>query len=314
MTADYDQFGRHRYFGVRGCIREVVRAAPHGGSATRFFQSDEPRGQSATTEEKLAGRNEPLRYLKVPGTFIAPGHSQKTLGVHERRGYRKVITSHECSRGTLARNYGQTARVIDPHFVYLAALLSLVGAYGYLASTLRGTTSPHRVTWSLWGLEGVLAFVVEVQQRVGLASLMTLMLGLVPLLIVAASFRNSRNAWRITRFDIGCGLVSLLGIAFWALVHEPTVALVSFVVADQIAAVPTLRKSWLAPASESSGVFFMGVLNTGITLLTLRHFTTVGALFPGTIFIADLVVALLVFARLGPRFRGETTRLHERIA
>ena len=204
--------------------------------------------------------------------------------------------------------------MIDARFVFLAAFLSLVGAYGYLANTLRGTTSPHRITWSLWGLEGVLAFVVEVQQRVGLASLMTLMLGLIPLFVVAASFRNPRNAWRISRFDIGCGVISLLGLVFWGLVHEPTVALVSFVVADQIAALPTLRKSWLVPASESSGVFFMGVLNTGITLLTLRHFTTVGALFPGTILIVDLVVAVLVVARLGPRYRGELTRVHERMA
>ena len=204
--------------------------------------------------------------------------------------------------------------VIDPRFVFLAAFLSLVGAYGYLANTLRGTTSPHRITWSLWGLEGVLAFVVEVQQRVGLTSLMTLMLGLIPLLVVAASFRNPNNAWRISRFDFGCGIVSLLGLVFWGLVHESTVALVSFVVADQIAALPTLRKSWLVPASESSGVFFMGVLNTGIALLTLRHFTTVGALFPGTILIADLAVAILVFARLGPRYRGELTRVHERMA
>ena len=85
---------------------------------------------------------------------------------------------------------GQTCPVIDPRFVYLAAALSLVGAYGYIRDTLRGDTSPNRVTWSLWGVEGVLAFCVEIQQHVGLAALMTLMLGLVPCAVVVASFRN----------------------------------------------------------------------------------------------------------------------------
>lgn len=215
---------------------------------------------------------------------------------------------------TAAKNCGQTAGVLDPRFVFLAAFLSLAGAYGYLADTLRGTTMPHRVSWSIWGLEGVLSFIVELQQGVGVASLMTLTLGLIPLGVVAASFRGTGNAWRINSFDVACGLVSLFGLAVWRLVHEPTVGLVSFVIADQIAALPTLRKAWLAPSSESAGVFFMGVLSTGLTLLTLRRFTTSGALFPGTILLGDLVLAALVLARLGPRYRGESATPRERMA
>jgi hypothetical protein len=162
--------------------------------------------------------------------------------------------------------------VIDPRFVYLAAALSIVGAYGYIRDTLRGTTSPNRVTWSLWGVEGVLAFFVEIQQHVGLAALMTLMLGL----------------------------------AFWAFVNEPTVALVSFVVADQMAALPTVRKSWLAPSTESPRLFFLGSANCAITLLTLTTFTTAGVLFPGCILVTDLIMGLLIVSKVGSRVRGET--------
>lgn len=198
--------------------------------------------------------------------------------------------------------------MIDPHFVYLAALLSIVGAYGYIRDTLRGRTSPNRITWSLWGLEGVVAFVIEIQQRVGMASITTLMLGLVPCAVVVASFRNSHAVWKIGAFDILCGALSVSGLVLWAMVNEPTVALVSFVVADQMAALPTIRKSWLAPSTESPRVFFMGFLNTAITLLTLRTLTTAGALFPGVIMVADLVLAILIVSRAGPRFRGETLR------
>jgi len=195
--------------------------------------------------------------------------------------------------------------VIDPRFVYLAAALSLVGAYGYIRDTLRGDTSPNRVTWSLWGVEGVLAFFVEVQQHVGLAALMTLMLGLVPCAVVVASFRNPRGVWKLGAFDYLCGAVSIGGLVFWALVNEPTVALVSFVAADQLAALPTIRKSWLAPTTESPRLFFLGTLNCAITLLTLTKLTTAGVLFPGCILVADLIVGLLIVSNVGPRLRGE---------
>ena len=182
---------------------------------------------------------------------------------------------------------------------------SLFGAWSYIRDTLRGETSPNRVTWSLWGLEGILAFAVEVQQHVGLASLMTLILGLVPCAVVAVSFRNPHRAWRIDAFDAFCGALSLLGVVFWAFVHEPTVALVSFVAADQLAALPTVRKSWRAPSTETARAFAMGTLNTAITLMTLRELTTAGALFPGAIMVTDLVIAVLVSFKMGPRWRKE---------
>lgn len=196
--------------------------------------------------------------------------------------------------------------MIDPRFVYLAMALSAVGGYGYVRDTLRGTTSPNRVTWSLWALEGILAFGVELQQHVGLAAWMTLMLGLVPFVVVVASFKNSHSVWKIGVFDIFCGTISLAGLAFWAFVNEPTIALISFVCADQVAALPTVRKSWLAPSTESPWAFVMGCLNCVITILTLKVFTTEGALFPGCIVVTDFVLAVMIMARVGPRFRGET--------
>ncbi len=195
--------------------------------------------------------------------------------------------------------------MIAPQFVYLAIALSAFGAFGYIRDTLRGVTSPNRVTWSLWGVEGLLGFGVEVQQHVGIASLMTLMLGLVPCAIVLASFKNSHAVWKIGLFDLVCGAIALAGLVFWAFINEPTVALISFVCADQVAALPTLRKSWLAPSTETSRVYVMGCLNCVITVLTLKVMTTAGVLYPGCVAVADFVMASVIISRVGPRLRGE---------
>ncbi|HSN02868.1 MAG TPA: hypothetical protein VLS91_05230 [Acidimicrobiales bacterium] len=194
--------------------------------------------------------------------------------------------------------------MIDSRFVYLAMFLSLLGVAGYIRDTLRGTTTPNRVTWGLWALEGVLAFAIEIKQHVGLAAGMTLMLGLGPVLVVVASFRHHHGVWRLTTFDVVCGVISLAGIIFWALVDAPTTALVSFVVADQVAALPTVRKSWLAPETETWWAFAMGSLNTGLTLATLHEITTAGALFPGVIMVTDALLVVLILTRVGPRVRA----------
>ncbi len=193
--------------------------------------------------------------------------------------------------------------MIDPRFVYLAAAISVAGALGYIRDVLAGTTQPNRVTWGLWGVEGVLAFVVEVQQHVGTPALMTLMFGLIPLFIVAASFRHRGGVWRMNAFDWVCGATSLVGLVFWLAIRQSTVALVAFVAADAIAGLPTWRKAWIAPESETGWPFLTGVINTILTLLALQRVTTAGALFPAVILGTDVVIWSMVAFRLGPRFR-----------
>ena len=196
--------------------------------------------------------------------------------------------------------------MLNPNFVYLAMALAVFGSGNYVRQTWKGNTQPHRVTWSLWALEGILAFSVEVQAHVGIASCMTLTLGTIPCLVVVASFRNPNAVWKIDRIDIACGALSLAGLVFWALVNAPTVALVAFVAADFVAALPTYRKSWSTPGSETASAFIFGSVNCGITLLTLRHFTTAGALFPGMIFFTDAVLSCLIVFKIGPRVTART--------
>ncbi len=196
--------------------------------------------------------------------------------------------------------------VLDPRFVYVAVALSVVGSASYVRDTMKGTTSPHRVTWGLWALEGILAYVVEIQQHVGLAAVMTLALGFMPLVVFVASFVNRRAVWRVDALDLTCGAVSLIGLVFWVVVNEPTIALLSFVGADFIAALPTYRKAWKAPQSETARIFVLGAVNTGITLLTLRNFTTAGALFPGVIMMTDSILSVLILTHLGPRLAART--------
>jgi uncharacterized membrane protein len=201
--------------------------------------------------------------------------------------------------------------VIPSGFVFLAIAVSVVGVSGYIRDTLRGVTSPNRVTWSLWAVEGVLAFIVEVQQHVGLASLMTLAMGFVPFIVVLATFRTPHRAWKISKFDIVCGAVSVLGLIFWSFINEPTVALIAFVAADHMAALPTMRKSWAVPSSETARTFFLGTVNCAITLMTLKHFTTAGVLFPGCVMVTDFVIATLVVTSIGPKVRGDALLLSQ---
>ena len=159
--------------------------------------------------------------------------------------------------------------MIDAHFAILGALVILTGNAAYARDTVRGRTQPNRVTWMLWALAPMIAFAAEVAQGVGLNAVLTLAVGLGPLTVVVASFLDPKAYARITPFDAGCGVLSLVALVAWAATGRGNVAIALSVLADFLAAIPTIRKAYRYPHTEHAAAFLAGVAGGAITLLTI---------------------------------------------
>ena len=190
--------------------------------------------------------------------------------------------------------------MINENFIYLGAALNLVGSTSYVIQTIKGKTKPNRVTWFLWALAPMIAFGAMLGEGVSvLGGLMTFMVGFGPLLVLIASFVNKKSVWKITTFDIVCGILSLVGVGLWFITRTATIAIVFSILADALAGLPTLVKSFKEPETESSLVFFFGAISAAITLLEAKvwDFAYVG--FALYIFIICAVIFILVRFKLG---------------
>ena len=201
--------------------------------------------------------------------------------------------------------------MISPRFVLLGSLLDIVGVALYVRDTWNGSTAPNRVTWTLWGVMPLLAFGVQRQEHIGWASIMALVLGLGPFVVLAVSFHDPNAVWRIGRFDVVCGAISLVGLGFWVASSHPTVALISFVVADAVAALPTVRKAFVAPQSETSWNFLAVAIFALLTMLSLRQWTTAGALFATSILVMNIVIWLFITTKVGRRSESFPRNVNE---
>lgn len=194
--------------------------------------------------------------------------------------------------------------MIDPHFVILGAVLSLFGSTRYATATVRGRTSPNRVTWFLWGAAPIVGFLAQVDDGVGLSSIMTLSVGVGPLIVFASSFVNRQSYWRLSAFDIGCGCVSAVAIAVWVSLDNPAAAVVLAVLADLVAGFPTIAKAYRAPRTETPVPYLLAGLNGVITLLTLDEWRPQVWAFPVYIAVIGAGLFVLVQYRVGERVRA----------
>ncbi|MCX6794222.1 MAG: hypothetical protein NTY06_03935 [Candidatus Gottesmanbacteria bacterium] len=191
--------------------------------------------------------------------------------------------------------------MINQNFVIVGFILNLIGGASYFIDTIKGKIQPNRVTWFLWGLAPLIAFAAEVQEGVGLQSLMTLGVGLTPVFIFIASFYNKKSVWKLKPFDFLCGALSLVGLLLWYLTKIGTIAIVFSIIADAMASIPTIVKSYTTPKSENYVEYLFAFFSAALTVLTIRtwNFATYG--FPIYMILINALCFVLIKFQLGKR-------------
>lgn len=114
--------------------------------------------------------------------------------------------------------------MLHPYFIIAGTLLGAAGSVAYLIQTIKGKVKPNRVTFLLWSVAPIIACWAQIQQGVGLEALMTFSTGFLPLTVFIASFVNKQAEWKLTRFDIICGTLSVAGLVLWMITKEGNIA------------------------------------------------------------------------------------------
>jgi hypothetical protein len=171
----------------------------------------------------------------------------------------------------------------------------------YLIDTVSGKVKPNRVSFLMWSLAPLVAFFAQIRSGVGIQSLLTLTMGLSPLLIFIASFFNKKSEWKLTTFDLVCGGLSFVGFIIYLITKDAVLAIVFSIFADGLASLPTIRKSFLFPETESGWPYFGSVISTVLTQLTLKSWTFMNSAFSIYIFVVCMILFVLIQYKLGKR-------------
>ncbi len=191
--------------------------------------------------------------------------------------------------------------MLNPNFVIVGVLISSLGSIVYLIDTLKGKIKPNKVSFLMWSIVPFIAFAAQIKQGVGLESLMTFSAGFLPLVIFLGSFVNRQANWKITRFDLACGFLSLTGLILWIVTKTGNVAIFFSILADGLAAVPTIAKSYKFPDTELGWPWGATAFGSVLTLFTLNKWTFTNSGFIIYLFSVNILIFILIQFRLGER-------------
>lgn len=192
-----------------------------------------------------------------------------------------------------------TPPMLNENFVFVGIAINAIGLTSYFIDTVKGKIQPNKVSFALWSIAPFVAFFAQINQEVGVQSFMTLSVGLFPIIIFLRSFVNKKAYWKLTKFDVGCGALSLAGLILWQITQVGNIALLFSIVADGLAYIPTILKAYKFPETESAWPWLAISANGLFTLLTISNWNFANYGFPIYFLIINLIVFIVVQFKLG---------------
>lgn len=182
----------------------------------------------------------------------------------------------------------------------VAALLAIVGNVPYLLDILKGRVKPHAYTWFVWSIVSAIIFFGQLAKGAGIGALPTAASEIFTLIIFIFSLRYGFKG--IKRVDTVFLCIALAGLIPWLLTKDPTFSVVIAVSIDLIAFMPTIRKTWEQPKTETPILYGMNVARHSLALFSLQAYNVATTLHSIVmITVNSLMTVLIVRNKKGGR-------------
>ena len=152
----------------------------------------------------------------------------------------------------------------------IASLLAVVGNVPYLRDIIRKRVQPHPYTWLVWTIVSCIIFFGQLAKGAGIGAIPTAASEIFTVIIFFFSLQYGFKT--IRKVDTLFLVIALLGINPWILTKDPTVSVIIAVSIDLIAFVPTIRKTWSHPETETPMLYSMNVLRHILMLFSLQAY------------------------------------------
>lgn len=181
----------------------------------------------------------------------------------------------------------------------VAVILVFLGYIPYFRDMIRGQTVPHMYSWILWGVVTSLVFALQVSGKAGMGAFVTLSAALMCVFVVGISLVRHKGKRDITRSDTLFLILAFISLGVWFIAKQPILSAILATTTDLLGFIPTIRKSWYKPFSETLSMNILNTVRFALAIFALHTYTLVTALYPISWVIANGLFALMLIVRRG---------------
>lgn len=180
-----------------------------------------------------------------------------------------------------------------------AGVLSLAAFAPYALSAIRNPNKrPHRATWCIWTLVGILLAIGNYSNGVRAGIWLPLSFILGPALLAIISLKHGEGGWSL--LDRFCITGALVSAGIWWMTDDPFLMLLINIGIDALGAIPTIKKSYHEPEAEDPIFWYLASAATALNLVAIETWSVAAAVYPVYMF---LLMGTISLFELRPSWR-----------
>lgn len=178
----------------------------------------------------------------------------------------------------------------------LASVLLILGFIPYFQDIFKKQTKPHIYTWLIWSITQGTALAALITGEGGaFASLGVASSALLTMFVFFLSFKFGTKD--ITRSDTLTLVAALTAVLVWWQLNNPYIAVLMVAIIDSVGYIPTYRKLWNQPWSETLSFWYLFTGGNIFALLAIEQYNFLTASYLVAVTIASVALIVLSHAR-----------------
>ena len=177
----------------------------------------------------------------------------------------------------------------------LGGILMVIGYIPYLKDILAGKTKPHLYTWIIWTITWGTALVALLYAGGKFGSIVMITGMILVLWVLGLCFKHGTK--NITRSDTVTLIFALLAVVAWWQLRDPTISVIMVTAIDGLGYIPTLRKTYQEPNSETMSFWFIMAAVTFISIVANAEYNFLTVFYLGVVTLANITVAMTIVLR-----------------
>jgi len=180
-------------------------------------------------------------------------------------------------------------------FGILSSILAVICFIPYLKDIFKKRTEPHMYSWLIWTILQTVGVLAQLKEGAGYGAWALAIGALFCFSIFLLSFKYGTK--NISRFDGLCLVASLVAIVIYITISNPVYAIILVAIVDFIGFLPTFRKGFEEPHTETVSTFIMSAIANGLSILALQHYNVTTVLYIASLFVTNTIFALMILLR-----------------
>jgi hypothetical protein len=180
-------------------------------------------------------------------------------------------------------------------FGVLSSLVAVVCFIPYLRDIFKKHTQPHAYSWLVWTILQIVGVTAQFADGAGYGAWGLTIGAFFCFTIFLLSFKYGTK--NITKFDGACLAASLVATVAYLVLHNPLWAVIIVAVVDFVGFLPTFRKGWQEPNTETPSTFALSALANFFSLLALQNYTTITVLYIASLLVTNSSFVFMILLR-----------------